>query len=305
VGNTGRIWGKISQAEIGALAARQYGHVTRDQLLGLGLGRRAISHRIDAGNLIAVHAGVYAVGHEQTAAVARAAAAILACGPGAALSHSSAASLWGISKRWEFPLEVTVPGDRRRQGIRIHRSTTLTGKDIRRHLGIRVMSPARTVLEIAPRLTEPVLTRAVNDARLSRQLRLTELDELLERMPRHPGAPLLKQFVNTRQAPTRSGWEDELTGFLERFDLPKARINTRVAGYEVDAVFDDERLIVELDGWETHQDRTSFENDRERDAATLAAGFVTVRVTWDRFHNDPAREAARLQEILHARRQSG
>ena len=295
----------MSHARVAALAARQYGHVTRAQLVEMGVGSSAIDHRIRGGTLIAVHAGVYAVGHEQTAAVARAAAAVLACDPGAVLSHASAASLWGISKRWDFPLEVTVPADRRRPGIRTHRSTTLASRDIRRHLGIRVMSPARTVLEIAPRLTEPVLTRAVNDARLSRRLRLTELDELLERMPRHPGAPLLKPFVNTRQAPTRSGWEDELTGFLERFDLPKARINTRVAGYEVDAVFDDERLIVELDGWETHQDRTSFESDRERDAATLAAGFVTVRVTWDRFHNDPAREAARLQEILHARRQSG
>jgi very-short-patch-repair endonuclease len=295
----------MSHARIAALAARQYGHVTRAQLVELGLGRGAIDGRIEAGKLIAVHAGVYAVGHEQTAAVARAAAAVLACGPGAALSHSSAASLWGIGKRWDFPLEVTVPGDRRRQGIRIHRCTTLTRKDIRRHLGIRVTSPARTVLEIAPRLTDQALARAVNDARLGRHLRLTDLDELLERTPHHPGARRLRPFADTRQAPTRSGWEDKLTGFAERFDLPTPRINAHVAGWEVDAVFDDERLIVELDGWETHQDRRSFETDRERDAATLAAGFATVRVTWDRFHNAPAREAARLQQILHARRQSG
>jgi very-short-patch-repair endonuclease len=73
----------------------------------------------------------------------------------------------------------------------------------------------------------------------------------------------------------------------------------------VDAVFPRERLIVELDGWETHRDRRSFENDRERDAATLAAGYATVRVTWDRFHDAAVREAGRLHEILRLRRESG
>jgi hypothetical protein len=250
---------------------------------------------------------VYAVGHEQTAAVARAAAAVLAYGDGAILSHSSAASLWGITKRWDFPLEVTVTADRRRPGIRTHRSTTLTRKDIRRHLGIRVTSPARTVLEIAPRLSDRALARAVNDARLSRHLRLTDLDELLARLPRHAGARRLRPFAEAGQGqgPTRSGWEDELDAFVTRFGLPVPEINTHVAGWEVDAVFPRERMIVELDGWETHRDRRSFENDRERDAATLAAGYVTVRVTWDRFHDAAVREAERLHEILRTRRESG
>ena len=71
-----------------------------------------------------------------------------------------------------------------------------------------------------------------------------------------------------------------------------------VAGWEVDALFPAEKVIVELDGWEFHSSRESFESDRERDASTLADGCVTVRLTWERMHASAAREAARLQRIL-------
>jgi hypothetical protein len=289
-------------ATIGTVAARQYGHVTRAQLLELGLAKRTISHRVATGKLIVVHAGVYAVDYPRREPVARACAAVLACGDGAVLSRSSAASLWGMSKRWEFPIEVTTRANRLRPGIRIHRSSTLRRQDIRHQLGIRVTSPARTVLEIAPSLSEKLLARAINDARRSGHLHLGQLDELLARLPRHPGARRIRPHLESGQAPTRSGWEDELTGFAARFGLPEPRLSTYVAGWEVDALFADQRLIVELDGWSFHRDKAAFETDRERDAATLAAGFATVRITWDRFHADGAREAARLHEILHARR---
>jgi very-short-patch-repair endonuclease len=79
-------------------------------------------------------------------------------------------------------------------------------------------------------------------------------------------------------------------------------VNTRAVGYEVDALFRPERLIVELDGWDFHGTREAFESDRDRDAETLAAGFETVRITWERLKSDPEREAARLHAILVARR---
>jgi very-short-patch-repair endonuclease len=77
---------------------------------------------------------------------------------------------------------------------------------------------------------------------------------------------------------------------------------THVAGYEVDALFVEERLIVELDSWDFHSDRDSFERDRDRDADTLAAGHETVRITWMRIEQRPAREADRLRQILERRR---
>ncbi len=102
--------------------------------------------------------------------------------------------------------------------------------------------------------------------------------------------------------PTRSEVEDAFLAFSAWFDLPRAEVNTRVAGYEVDALFRAECLIVELDGWEYHGTREAFEDDRERDAETLAAGFRAIRITWERLRDDPAKEADRLRAILSARR---
>lgn len=277
------------ERKIAQLAARQYGHVTRGQLLEMGLVSRSIDRWIAQGKLIPVHAGVYAVGYLRGDAVARAAAALLASGPEALLSHETAAALWGFRARWPQRPEVTSPKCHRRAGIRHHRSRTLTRRDVRRHRGLRVTSPARTLTDIKPRLTAGQFARAVNDARLGGQLKGAELERL--------------QTLTTITArPTRSPFEDGFLAFARRYGLPEPHVNARVAGYEVDALFAAERVIVEFDSWEHHQDRRTFETDRERDAATLAAGHVTVRLTWERYRGRPGEEAARLHEILRDRR---
>jgi hypothetical protein len=131
-------------AEIAVLVGRQHGNVTRRQLLAVGLDSNAIAYRLKTGRLFRVHAGVYSVGHRPVTPLEHATAAVLACGPEAALSHRSAAILWGFLKgRLTAPFDVTVPGDRRPQGIRVHRSIVLTWRDLGRHFGIRVTSPAR------------------------------------------------------------------------------------------------------------------------------------------------------------------
>ncbi len=284
LGDKARLARKISQ-----LAGRQWGHVTRAQLLELGVGRSSIDRRVGRGELIRVHAGVYAVGHPRPEARAKAAAAVLACGPGAVLSHESAAPLWGFRSLWPARPEVIVPGDRRPPGVRTHRTSTLRRRDVRRHHGIRVTSPARTLNDIARRLTPAELTRAVNDARLEAGLRGSELE----------GWPQLRAL--TDEAPTRSVFEDAFLVFCQRFALPTPQINVRVAGYEVDVLFAEQKLIIELDGYRYHQGPGSFERDRERDAATLAAGYETIRLTWKRLLQAPEREAARLLSILGKR----
>ncbi len=67
-------------------------------------------------------------------------------------------------------------------------------------------------------------------------------------------------------------------------------------------LFGDEKVIVELDTWRYHRGKIAFEADRERDAVTLARGFVTVRVTEERLDERPGAEASRLHAILAARR---
>jgi hypothetical protein len=284
------------------LAGGQFGYVTRGQLQ-LGLTTAAIRHLIAIGRLIPVHVGVYAVGHVPVGPLPRAFAAILACGPGALLSHGSAATLWGYYRYWDTPVEVTVAtSHRRRPGIKVHRSRTLSGRDNDRQLGIPVTSPARTVLDIAPRLTDARLIRAVNDGRHARVLHLDDLAAVLARNPTHPGTKRLRPFIETPAGPTRSELEDAFLAFCERFDLPTPLTCVMVLGHEVDVLFPAERVIVEIDSWEFHRFRSNFEGDRDRDADHLAGGYVTVRLTDERMKQTPEQEASRLHAILRDRR---
>ena len=151
-------------------------------------------------------------------------------------------------------------------------------------------------------MTPKALARRVNDARRRDLLTLQDLVDVVRRFRLHPGAPLLAPHAGTTQNPTRSGFEDDFLPFCRRFDLTTPRLNVVIAGYEVDAFFEAEQVIVELDGWDFHSDRESFEDDRERDAVMLALEIPTVRITKRRLRRQPEREAARLHQILTQRR---
>lgn len=289
---------------IAVVAERQWGFVTRAHLLAIGLTAATIRHLIATGHLIPVHAGVYAVGSVNRTPVARAMAAVLACGENAVLSHGSAASLWGFNKYWDRPLEVTVPSKRTRHGIKVHRSRTLTGPDFDRQHGIPVTSPARTALDIAPRLTDKRLIRVVNDGRHARFLHLDDLADVLDRNPNHPGTKRLTPFLDAPASPTRSPLEDDFIAFAKRFGLPAPVTNTQLFGYEIDVLYPAERVIVELDGYNFHSDRASFGRDRKRDAVMLAAGYQTVRITGEQMEHDAAHEAHLLHKILADRRRT-
>jgi predicted transcriptional regulator of viral defense system/very-short-patch-repair endonuclease len=284
------------------LATKQHGNVTRQQLLKLGFTSDAIKHLLRIRFLHRVHLGVYAVGRPPKTALEKAAAAVLACGAGAALSHRSALAHWGFIERWPSSFDVAVPGDCRRPRITIHRQSGLQRWDVRVHVGIRVTSPAWTIVDCAPSLTDRRLARVVNDALRSKHLKRWQLAEVVARRASRPGVQRLRPFIDATDGPTRSEFEDAFLAFCERHALPRPRINTIVAGHEADAYFEAEKLIVELDGWEFHSSHESFEGDRERDANALEHGIGTVRLTWERLLETPGREAARLDKILQRRR---
>jgi hypothetical protein len=282
---------------IARIAARQNGYATYAQLLAAGLSRTQIDRRVRDGRLVRVHPKVYAVGFLPGTPLAHGHAAVLACGPGALLSHSSAAALWGWQPQWPAVPEVSTSHDRRPKGVCVHRTTTLAPADRTRQRGIPVTSPARALLDIAPRLTDPQLARAYNDARLANYLRPSALQELVQRLPTVPGAPrlahLLAETVDAN--PTRSVLEDAFLAFVDRYGLPRPEINVIVAGYEVDMCYPQQKVIVELDSWTFHGDREAFERDRERDSATAAVGYRTVRLTRRRLNQA---ETDRLRAML-------
>lgn len=288
--------------QVAQLAARQHGNVTRTQILALGGNGWWIHHRVRTGRLFpSPYRTVYSVGRPARTPLERAAAAVLACGPGAVLSHHSAAALWGWLKHGPNTFDVIVATDRRPKNINTHRSERLTHKDQTHQLGIPVTSPARTILDCALELSDARLARLINDARLSNHLHLDALTDVITRFPLHRGTCRVKPLISSDN-PTRSTLEDDFLTFCAQHDLPRPKVNTEVAGYEVDALFEPERVIVELDGWTTHSDRATFEKDGDRDAATLAGGFVTVRLTRRRMTRQPEAEAERLQAILSERR---
>ena len=289
-------------AAIIAVARRQHGCIMRSQLLRLGLSATTVAEWVTRGRLFRIHDGVYAVGRPLTTPVEHAAAALLACGPTAALSHHSALAAWGLAPDWPAIPQITVRGRRRKPGIGIHRSRCLTRADVRRQLGLRVTSPARTILDCAPTLTPARLNRALADARRAGLLRPAQLDDALTRFANHPGRPLVRGIRDDTQAPTRSTFEDLFPRFCRRHGLPRPELNTIVNGREVDAYFPAERVIVELDGWDFHADRATFESDRDHDASALAYGLITYRLTWRRLIGEPEQEAARLDAVLANRR---
>lgn len=285
------------RARIVQLAERQLGYAKRCQLLELGANRSWIRDQVARHYLVPVHAGVYGVGHAPRHAHCRAMAAVLACGEGAALSHQAAAAMWDVAD-WPATLEVTAPSRRTHPGLITHRSRTLDARSIRRRHGVRVTSPARTVLDLQPRLTDDRLVRLVNDLRMAGHLRDAEFDELCERSGR------VRRLLGD-DALTESELEDLFRRFVARHRLPMPQVTVRrvIGGRRrrLDAFYPDAKLIIELDSWRYHRDRASFERDRAKDAEALAEGFRTLRSTHRRLRGDAREEAATIRRILELR----
>ena len=262
------------EEDLAALAERQHGVVARRQLLALGLGPAAIGRRVDAGRLHAIHAGVYSVGHPLLSVYGRWMAAVLACGPAAALGYASCAALWDLRRGVPTVIEVVVPsaGGRARAGLRIHRHPGLATEEVRTERGIRVTTPARTILDYAAR----------DQAEKQELTDYPALDAIARAHPRHRGSTRLRRTLAAYEAgttTTRSDLEKAFLALCERYGLPRPLVNVPLCGMTVDFVFPAERVAVETDSWTWHRGRTAFERDRERDAILAAAGYTTLRFT--------------------------
>jgi hypothetical protein len=305
------IGGKVSarsgsEGDLGVarLAEEQHGVVARAQLLGLGVGSRAIEHRLAEGRLHSVYRGVYAVGHRVLSQRGRWMAAVLAHGEGAVLSHRSAGTLWGVL-RWT-PVRIGVTADRRwaKPGVELHRSQVPQDERAARD-AIPVTTLPRTLLDLATCLDRHALERAVERAEASRITDSLSIEDLLERYPRRPGTPALRTvLVDGRLGAciTRSDLEDRFLAFLAAHELPRPVVNVGVwAGgrwFECDCVWHSAGVIVELDGRETHATAAAFERDRARDRALTAAGWRVIRVTWRQLERDAAVLASELRSLL-------
>ena len=263
------------------------------------MSRGWIQHELRIGTLLIRSHGIYCQAPARADPQALIAAAVLAAGPTAVASHASAAFLWGLLPRFERPIEVSLPtGDRRPRHILAHRCPSLQPRDITRQRGVPTTTPARTTLDLAPRLSRKELTRLVNDHLRSGYLKRPALQDVIERNRLHPGAKLLKPFADDTSNPTESPFEDAFKAFVKKYGLPTPVYNHPYNGRRLDAFWPEYGVIVELDGWDFHRQRDAFEDDRERDADHLDHDLATVRITQRRFENQPTIEAARLKRML-------
>jgi very-short-patch-repair endonuclease len=288
---------------VAQLARDQHGVVSRRRLRGLGLSDDAIDRRVAAGRLHRLHRGVYAVGHTRLTGHGRWMAAVLACGDGAALFGASAAALWGIRRSNAARIDVVVPTDAGRaprRGIRLHRIRTLTRLEVTTCEGIRVTTPARTILDLAATLNADALHRALDRTEILQLTDYPALDAIARAHPGHRGARRLRTAVATylAGAMTRSDLEDLFLAICRRHDLPRPAVNGDVGGFEVDVLFAQQRLIVEIDSRRYHKTRRAFDADRARDARHLQSGSRTVRFTDRRLEHDPHAVAATLHALL-------
>jgi very-short-patch-repair endonuclease len=278
--------------------------VAQPQLIDLGLTPQAIYRRRLRGNLVALYRGVYAVGHVALTARSRDLAAVLACGPGAVLSHRSAGAMWSIRRTSSPRIEVTAPRGRKGPaGITVHRSRVIHSEDRAAVDAIAVTSVARTLVDLADVLSLGALKRAMNEAELLGLFDLAAVERTLERLPNRRGRGRLRralQLYLPTAAFTRSKAERAFIRLWADHGLPQPSANLAIAGEEVDLIWTDARLIVEIDGTAVHGTTRAFHEDRRRDRALAARGYQVVRVTAPDLHDGAA--LAGEMKALRARR---
>ena len=279
-------------ARIAELAGRQYNRVSRQQLFGLGMTADAMYWRVEAGRLVEVAEGVFAVApvldHDEWGKWMGA----TLTAPGSRLSMKWAGYAWGICYRPSGLITVTRPGNggpRRLSGVMAYRSTTVADESTELK-GIPITSVERTLLDLTRYESRAVVAKGIRDAiRLDLtsfaalsafvlpRLRRRGARRMLDLLARYSGLPLER---------ARSGAEVRALEVLRAARRPMPRLNIRVAGEEADLNWPELKLIVEVDGEPYHRD---IGEDARKEKAWRAAGWTVRRISSDDVYERPRR----------------
>jgi very-short-patch-repair endonuclease len=288
-----REWDRIHawpDAAIAQLAGRARTMITREQLLGLGVRPATVGAALARGRLHRVHVAVYSLvlpaarpsgGAEE--------AAVLACGDTAALSHQTAARLHGLRIDAPRQVHLTVVGDRRRPGIRVHRTLRWDRGEVVRVERLPVTSVARTVIDLSPFVSNRALEHLVDEA-----LRRTSRPKLRAALDRHPGRPgtgRLRRLLDPTR-PNSDTWsdpEEKLLLLVRRAGLPSPEANVPVGRYFPDLLWREQRVIVEYDSDEFHSGERARVDDAARHNDLSNDGFSVLHVTRRELSNQPER----------------
>ena len=248
------------------LAARQHGVAAVWQLLRRGFKRTEIDRWIRVHRPPRVHRGVYG----RPSALGRAKAAALEAGPGAAVSHRSAAALWGMREMPSGPVSVSVTGTGgrlERDGFRIHRVRPFAIEQV---LNIPVTSPTRCLLDAGlPRFAAYRALEAAEAARVPVDHDALDTPVLRE----------VREVLRLGMNPTRSDAEARFVFHCRDHRVEMPAVNAILNGVEADFHWPRAGVVLEVDGWEHHRERPQFEEDRRRGVVHRIAGYEVIRVS--------------------------
>ena len=282
----------------GELAGRQHGVVTRTQLLDAGVTPRMIERRLRNGALLAVHPGVYRVGHRAPHQEARYLAAVFACGDGALLCGLAAAHLLGLVRGSQPPPEVVAPTKRRIEGVKTPRSRCVDERDRIVWRGIPCTSVPRTIVDLAAQLTLDDLARVCHEAGVLHRTTPAHVQEVLARRPTSRGAANLRRVLTGEERVTLSVLERRFLALLRENDLPLPETNRRVGTKRVDCRWPEQRLTVELDSYRFHSSRYAWQQDRRREREAYARGDQFRRYTYGDVSEEPRQMLRELTALI-------
>jgi very-short-patch-repair endonuclease len=268
---------------VARVAARQRTLVTTEQLTACGMKKNAVAHRVKSGWFHPVFHTVYSVGCGELPPLALELAALLACGKGSFISHRSAAFVWGLVKVAPPQVEVSVVGGgcRSRDGLRVHRIQAIDRRELRKHEGLWISSPARAVLEVAGDASPNEIADLVDAGVAGRQFKPAELNALLRRHRGRRGVARLAGVLGdeSAQAITRSRAEKAFLKLIRESGLPMPDVNQPLGRYVPDFMWREQRLIVEIDSYGFHGGPGGFQNDHDKDLFYRGANFDVLRFT--------------------------
>jgi very-short-patch-repair endonuclease len=276
----------VAKVRLAELGERQWGVVTRRQLEAAGVAKGEVTRWIAERRLHRIYPGVYSVGHGSLATEGKLAAALLYAGPGAELFGLTAGYWFGFLPTEPKKIHVCTP--RRRLSLPDVQVHTEKKRERYWHNGLPTTPPAQALLDIADEVTFTQLRRALAEAEYQKLVTLEEVEAALGRGK--PGSARLRAALRCHRpqlARTKSVLEEKFILLCERHSLTPPDVNVEVAGYEVDAVWFEQKLVVELDSQLAHGTPARLEEDHRRDLALRAAGFTVLRYTRGQLRDAP------------------
>lgn len=300
-----RNWNSIvrgPRAEVAQIAARQWGRIRWDQLISVGVDRTKISRWVADAYLHPVYPRVYGVGHTAAGIEADLVSGVFYAGPGAMLSHETAAWWWKLTDREPQAIDVSTPRARKSLPGGRHRAIRVHGRRVvervwHRHLPVTTVE--QTLLDFASSASFRRVRYALAEADYQRLLRHDAVKDILGRG--RPGSKRLARALASHRpelAYTRSEFERRFVELCEWGGLPIPEFNVKVLGLTVDALWRKERVVIELDGKQGHGTPAQIARDHERDLRLRAMGFTVLRYAWGQINRRRALVVADVRRAL-------